>query len=114
MPQIGLVWPAWLDVRALIVSVGVLIVVADVLVRRMHREKAVAGPAEAELILPQPERGTLAPQFRSAEETPAGDVGARATDAVAPSIAPSLPDRPSIVVLPFANMTSSIAATMFV
>src|SRR6516162_5547206 len=48
MPQAGLVWPGWLDIRALIVSIGVAIVVADVLVRRMHRQKTVTGPAGAQ------------------------------------------------------------------
>jgi hypothetical protein len=48
MPQAGLVWPSWLDIRALIVSIGVAIVVVDVLVRRMHREKSVTAPAGAE------------------------------------------------------------------
>src|SRR5215813_2436456 len=45
MPRAGLGWPAWLDIRAVIVSIGVAIVVADVLVRRLHREKTVSGPA---------------------------------------------------------------------
>src|SRR5216684_5110034 len=53
MPQAGLVWPSWLDIRAVIVSIGVAIVVADVLVRRMNREKTVTGPASAEAPLPQ-------------------------------------------------------------
>src|ERR1700680_3015798 len=49
MPQAGLVWPAWLDIRAVIVSIGVLIVAADVLGRRMRQEKAVAGAAGGEV-----------------------------------------------------------------
>jgi hypothetical protein len=53
MPQAGLVWPSWLDIRAVIVSIGVAIVVVDVLVRRMHREKTVTGSAGAEAPLPQ-------------------------------------------------------------
>src|SRR5437879_12340500 len=44
---------SWLDIRAVIVSIGVAIVVADVLVRRMHREKAVTGAAGTEAPLPQ-------------------------------------------------------------
>jgi hypothetical protein len=48
MSQAGLMWPSWLDIRAVIVSIGVAIVVADVLVRRMHREKTVTPPAGAE------------------------------------------------------------------
>src|SRR6516162_8638719 len=54
MPQAGLVWPGWVDIRALIVSVGVAIVVADMLVRRMRRDKAVSAPAAPEASLPQP------------------------------------------------------------
>ena len=54
MPQAGLVWPAWLDIRAVIVSIGVLIVAADVLGRRMRQEKAAAGPAGARGERPYP------------------------------------------------------------
>src|SRR5436309_2819339 len=53
MPQAGLVWPSWLDIRALIVSIGVAIVVTDVLVRRMYRGKTLTGPAGAAAPLPQ-------------------------------------------------------------
>jgi adenylate cyclase len=113
MPRLGLVWPAWLDVRALIVSVGVLIVVADVLVRRMHREKVVSGPAQGELTLPQPEPASAAPQSQSAEQAPARDADTGRADAVTSSIAPSLPDRPSIVVLPFANMSRDLEQEYF-
>src|SRR6516164_7687436 len=58
MPQAGLVWPGWLDIRAVIVSIGVAIVVADVLVRRIHREKSVTAPAGAEAPLPQSDQVT--------------------------------------------------------
>ena len=113
MPQIGLGWPAWLDVRALIVSIGVLIVVADLIVRRLHRDKTVGGPPEAAVPLPQPEHGIRTVPSRSAEDSRARDVGAGATDAATSSLAPSLPDRPSIVVLPFANMSRDLEQEYF-
>ena len=113
IPQAGLVWPSWLDIRAVIVSIGVAIVVADVLVRRMHRQKTVTGPAGAQAPLPQSGQviGTL--PSRAGEEGPAGNAPARATHATTPPVVPSLPDRPSIVVLPFANMSRDLEQEYF-
>ena len=113
LPQPGLVWPSWLDIRAVIVSIGVAIVVADLIARRIRRENTAAGPAGAQAPLPQPDQvmGTL--RTRLEEEGPAGDAAAGATDATAPSVAPSLPDRPSIVVLPFANMSPDLEQEYF-
>ena len=113
MPQAGLVWPAWFDIRAVIVSIGVLIVVADVLVRRMRQEKAVAGPAGAEAA--SPDSGQPMPTLRSGleDELAAAGVAVSTTEARAPSVAPSLPDRPSIVVLPFANMSRDVEQEYF-
>jgi adenylate cyclase len=113
LPQAGLVWPSWLDIRAVIVSIGVAIVVADLIARRMRRENTLTGPAGAQTPLPQPDQvmGTL--RTRLEEEGPAGDAAAGATDATAPSVAPSLPDRPSIVVLPFANMSPDLEQEYF-
>jgi adenylate cyclase len=113
MPQAGLAWPGWVDIRALIVSVGVAIVVADVLVRRMQRDKAVTAPAGPEAPLPQSDQAMRTPRSRPEDEGPAGDAAARATDAATPSVAPSLPDRPSIVVLPFANMSRDLEQEYF-
>ena len=113
MPQAGLVWPGWVDIRALIVSVGVAIVVADMLVRRMRRDKAVSAPAAPEASLPQPGEAIRTLRSRPEDEGPAGDLAARGTDAATPSVAPSLPDRPSIVVLPFANMSRDLEQEYF-
>jgi adenylate cyclase len=111
---LGLVWPSWLDVRAVIVTIGVAIVVADVLVRRVQREKALAGPSGSLEPLPQP--GPVTRTFRSQPEddSPAGMVmTASPTDAANLPVAPSLPDRPSIVVLPFANMSRDLEQEYF-
>jgi adenylate cyclase len=111
MPQAGLVWPSWLDIRAVIVSIGVAIVVADLLARRMHREKTVTGPAGAGASPPQSGQATR--PVRSEDEHPAGGVTAPAMDVTIPSVAPSLPDRPSIVVLPFANLSRDLEQEYF-
>ena len=113
MPQAGLAWPGWVDIRALIVSVGVAIVVVDVLVRRMQRDKAATAPAGPEAPLPQSDQAMRTPRSRPEGEGPAGDAAARTTDAATPSVAPSLPDRPSIVVLPFANMSRDLEQEYF-
>jgi len=108
LPQAGLKWPAWLDIRAVIVSIGVAIVVADVLVRRMGRERAATGLAGADGTSPQSVEGTL--PSRPGDESAAGDVTAAVGS---PPLAPSLPDRPSIVVLPFANMSRDLEQEYF-
>jgi adenylate cyclase len=113
MPQAGLAWLSWLDIRTVIVSIGVAIVVADLIARRMRREKSMAGPAGAEALLPQSDQVLRTPRSRPGDEGPARDVAAGATDAAAPSVAPSLPDRPSIVVLPFANMSRDLEQEYF-
>ena len=113
MPQAGLVWPAWLDIRALIVSIGVLIVVADVLVRRMHRDKAVAAPAGAEAPLPQPDQVIRTLRSRPEKRVlPATWRPAQRRRLHRPWLR-SLPDRPSIVVLPFANMSRDLEQEYF-
>ncbi|MFT4097344.1 MAG: guanylyl cyclase [Rhodoblastus sp.] len=78
----GFAPPAWLDIRIFIVLAGVGIVVADLLFRRLRRE-AVATAAPIELAA-----------------APNATVAARA-----PAIAQPAPERPSIVVLPFDNMS---------
>ena len=113
IPQAGLVWPSWVDIRAVIVSIGVAIVVADVLVRRMRREKAVTEPAGTEAPLPQSDQVIPTLRSRPGDEGPAGDAAARATDAATFSAAPPFPDRPSIVVLPFANMSRDLEQEYF-
>ena len=97
----------------MIVSIGVLIVVADVLGRRMRQEKAVAGPAGAEVT--SPDSGQPIPPLRSGleDELAAAGVAVGTTEAHAPSVAQSLPDRSSIVVLPFANMSRDLEQDYF-
>ena len=64
MSQTGPKWPSWLDIRAVIVTIGVAMIVADVLVRRIHREKTVPPPAGGGGPLPQSDQmiGTLQPR----------------------------------------------------
>src|SRR3974390_3307879 len=81
MPQAGLVWPSWLDIRALIVSIGVAIVVGEGLVPRMHREKSVTAPAGEEAPLPRSDQVIRTPRSPLGQDSPAADVAARATDA---------------------------------
>src|SRR5262252_7025039 len=113
IPQAGLVWPSWVDIRALIVSIGVAIVVADVLVRRMRREKAVTAPAGTEAPLSQSDQVIPTLRSRPGDEGAAGAAAARTTDADTFSVAPPFPDRPSIVVLPFANMSRDLEQEYF-
>jgi adenylate cyclase len=107
MPRVGLVWPAWLDIRAVIVSIGVAIVVANMLVRRMHRDKIMTAPAS------RSNQAVHTAVFRPAEESVVSDVVGAGTGAAMPSVAPSFPDRPSIVVLPFANMSPDVEQAYF-
>jgi adenylate cyclase len=106
MPKAGLVWPAWLDIRATIVSIGVAIVVADLLVRRTRRDKIMTTPAGQS-------NQASTQQFRPAEESVVSDVAAGGTHAPTPSVARPFPDRPSIVVLPFANMSPDLEQAYF-
>jgi TolB-like protein len=91
--------PQWLDVRAVIVCVGVGIVVADVLFRgrALRREKNASNVASAGLRSNDPAAATrIQPSIPPHE----------ASAVVGPHPpAASLPDQPSIVVLPFTNMS---------
>jgi adenylate cyclase len=113
LPQAGLVWPSWLDIRAVVVSIGVAIVVTDLLVRRMQRERIATGQADAEAPLPRSDQAIRTLRSRGGDEDPADGVAAGTTDATTPSDAPSVPDRPSIVVLPFANMSRDLEQEYF-
>jgi adenylate cyclase len=91
--------PQWLDVRAVIVCVGVGIVVADVLFRgrALRREKNASNVAGAGLPSNDP-----AAAARIQPSIPPHEASA----VVGPHPpAASLPDQPSIVVLPFTNMS---------
>src|SRR5262249_31810209 len=100
-------------IRALIVSIGVTIVVADVLVRRMRQEKGRTAPASTEVLLAQSDQVMPTQRSRPRDEGAAGDAAARASDAATFSAAPPFPDRPSIVVLPFANMSRDLEQEYF-
>ena len=112
IPQAGLAWPLWIDIRAVIVSIGVAIVVADILVRRMRREKAVTEPSGAEAVLAHSHQMLPTLRSRPGDEGVASDA-VRATAATPFSMAPPFPDRPSIVVLPFANMSRDLEQEYF-
>jgi adenylate cyclase len=79
----------------------------------MRREKVVTAPAGTEAQLAQ--SGEVIPTLRSrpGDEGAAADAAARATDADTFSVAPPFPDRPSIVVLPFANMSRDLEQEYF-
>jgi len=104
---VGHGWPPWLDVRAIIVSVGVAIVVADVLVRRraLHRQEKIGSASGAGVPSTDPAQAVPVQPSVPADEgvarartTQAGEEGAHAPAA-------PLPNNPSIVVLPFTNMS---------
>jgi adenylate cyclase len=108
-------WPAWLDIRILIVCVGVGIVVADVLFRRraLRLENAVS-PMPGTAALPADAARTLRVQ-------PSNPAGQAATDGrptaandegMHPPAQP-IPDQPSIVVLPFTNMSGEAEQDFF-
>jgi adenylate cyclase len=103
-------WPSWLDVRAVIVCVGVAIVVTDVLLRRraaLRLEKNInrlpADPARTVRVQPSIHAGQAATHGRL---TAANEEGAH------PPARPVL-DQPSIVVLPLTNMSGEAEQDFF-
>ena len=103
---VGHFW-SWLDVRAAIVCLGVAIVVADVLFRRraQRQENKISPVSGAGAPSTDP-----APAIQIKQSIPAGEdfahnrpTGADEESAHPPAV--SLPDNPSIVVLPFTNMS---------
>jgi adenylate cyclase len=114
MPEtVGNGWLSWLDVRVVIVSLGVAIVVADVLIRRRALRQAqnmitVLG-AETPSIDP-------ARTIRDQPSIPADagldrDRPTHANEAVPPDL--SLAEQPSIVVMPFTNMSGESEQDFF-
>ncbi len=103
--SVGQIWPSWLDVRAVIVCVGVAIVVADLLFRRRarHREETVGGIPDTEAPSTDPDRAN--PLRRSIVGSE--DLGRPTPTAEESTHTPAAPHlaNPSIVVLPFANMS---------
>ena len=92
LSQTGVAWPTWLDPRAAIVTLGVAIVVADALARRMRADKISA---------------VVAPAYQGDFPETAVNDHERAAEATVRAISPAShapPDR-SIVVLPFVNMS---------
>jgi pimeloyl-ACP methyl ester carboxylesterase len=80
MPPVQRLWPAWLDVRVVIVCFGVAIVVADVLYRRRGlRQETTLGPSPGGDGKP-----TLAPAFPVASSS--GADAQSGTDAAGPKL----------------------------
>src|SRR5215470_5730184 len=105
--SVGQAWLSWLDVRAVIVSVGVAIVVTDVLVRRraLRQDSKIAN---APAVGAPPADSSLPADKSLAQSRPTGAVEESAHAPV-----PSLPDQPSIVVLPFTNMSGELEQDFF-
>jgi TolB-like protein len=87
-------WPSFLDARVLVLAAGVAIIVGDTLLR-------------------QRKRGSLAPSLVTGV-SPAVESGARTNPATAPvrDTLP-LPDKPSIAVLPFTNLSGDAEQEYF-
>jgi adenylate cyclase len=79
----------------------------------MRREKAVIAPAATDAPLAQSDQVIPAPRSRPGGGEGAASDAARATNPGTFSAAPPFPDRPSIVVLPFANMSRDLEQEYF-
>ncbi len=116
MPEsVGNVWPSWLDIRAVIVGVGVAIVVADVLVRRtaLRRAQDVINVAGAAAPPVDPARTIRIQPSIPAATAPDQDRPAHAHEEGTRPLGSSLPEQPSIVVLPFTNMSGEAEQDFF-
>ena len=91
--QFEVAWPAGIDPRMAVVTLGVAIIVGDILLRR--RRLAPASPAPVAAAAP-PEPAT---------------VSAAKIELAAPALA--LPDKPSIAVLPFQNLSGDAEQEYF-
>jgi adenylate cyclase len=97
--SVGQAWPGWLDVRIAIVCLGVAIVVAGLLFRRQAPDRNEGA-------------GEAAPAGDAARTIPIQPAISAAEDSARPAT-PSLPDQPSIVVLPFVNMSGEAEQEFF-
>src|SRR5262245_30822906 len=102
---VGNAWLSWLDVRVVIVSLGVAIVVADVLVRRRALRLA-----QTTITVPGAETQSIDParKIQNQPSIPADpgvdhDRPTQTNEAAPPN--PTLGEQPSIVVMPFTNMS---------
>ena len=107
-------WHSWLDVRAVIVCVGVAIVVADVLYRRraQRRENKVSDISAAAAPSIDPAPTIQIQRSIAAGEDFADNRPTRADEEHAHPAVP-LPDTPTIVVLPFTNMSGEPEQNFF-
>jgi TolB-like protein/Flp pilus assembly protein TadD len=117
MPSLESSWPLWLDVRVVIVCIGVAIVVADLLLRRRAMWQAnksgdepvvEGGPAQRPFD-PLPVGGTLGSSEhprpgREADHPPARTAPSVKSDAALHEEPPPTL-RPSVAVLPFDNLS---------
>jgi adenylate cyclase len=107
---VGHLWPPWLDIRAVIVCIGVAIVVADLLIHRrtLRRETIIADAPGAS---PSAEAREASP----IQSSPAADAGQPigSNDAGPSAPSPAAASQPSIVVLPFTNMSGESEQEFF-
>ncbi|HEY7665648.1 MAG TPA: hypothetical protein VH934_21230 [Xanthobacteraceae bacterium] len=107
---LGRLWPPWLDLRAVIVCIGVAIVVADVLVHRraLRRQEGLSSVPGASAPAAERTADPMQPSLGAQARQPIGAAQASTSGA-----SPSLASQPSIVVLPFTNMSGEAEQEFF-